>query len=106
MTLLFAAISRAQSGVTVYYVATAVDPNGIESSYSNEASCAYTQALHHCLLAWVASTSTVNGYNVYKSFTKGGPYTKVNSALITTLSYTDVYVFPSPPTGLSGTLQP
>jgi len=40
-------------------------------------------------LSWSASTSTVAGYNVYRGTVSGGPYTKINSSLITTLDYTD-----------------
>jgi hypothetical protein len=41
-------------------------------------------------LSWTASTSSVAGYNVYRSSVSGGPYTLVlNSSLITGLSYTD-----------------
>jgi fibronectin type 3 domain-containing protein len=40
-------------------------------------------------LSWTASTSVVSGYNVYRSAVSGGPYTKVNSSLIVTTSYTD-----------------
>jgi hypothetical protein len=44
---------------------------------------------HTVLLTWNASTSLVKGYNVYRSTTDGGPYSKINSTLITLLSYTD-----------------
>jgi hypothetical protein len=40
-------------------------------------------------LTWVASTSSVSGYNVYRGTISGGPYTKINSSLITGLTYTD-----------------
>jgi hypothetical protein len=41
-------------------------------------------------LTWRASTSSnVTGYHVYRATTSGGPYTKVNSAPVTGLSYTD-----------------
>ncbi len=41
-------------------------------------------------LSWVASTSSVAGYNVYRSGVSGGPYTLLlNSSLVTGLSYTD-----------------
>jgi fibronectin type 3 domain-containing protein len=40
-------------------------------------------------LTWNASTSTVSGYNVYRSTVSGSSYTKINSSLVTTLSYTD-----------------
>ena len=41
-------------------------------------------------LSWAASTSPgVIGYNAYRSMTSGGPYTKLNSSLISTTNYTD-----------------
>ena len=43
-------------------------------------------------LSWTASTSQVVGYNVYRSSTSGGPYTKLNSTLLTGTSYTDTAV--------------
>ncbi len=44
---------------------------------------------HSASLTWNASTSTVAGYNVYRSTVSGSGYTKINSSLITTLTYTD-----------------
>jgi hypothetical protein len=41
------------------------------------------------LLNWQASTSPVSGYNVYRSTANGGPYTRVNGTLVTSVSYTD-----------------
>jgi len=41
------------------------------------------------MLGWTASTSTVSGYNVYRGTVSGGPYTKINSALVTTTTNTD-----------------
>lgn len=43
-------------------------------------------------LSWQPSASVVSGYNVYRGTTDGGPYTKINSSLITSLSYTDTAV--------------
>jgi len=44
-------------------------------------------------LSWTASTSPgVTGYNVYRGATSGGPYTKLNSALIAQTSYIDTTV--------------
>ncbi|MGH9743473.1 MAG: beta strand repeat-containing protein [Candidatus Acidiferrum sp.] len=50
---------------------------------------ATAQVAHSVLLTWSASTSTVTGYNIYRSTVNGGPYTVVNSGLISGLSYTD-----------------
>ena len=44
---------------------------------------------HSATLNWAASTSTVAGYNNYRSTASGGPYTKVNSNLITTTQFAD-----------------
>ena len=45
---------------------------------------------HSVSLNWTASTSVnVVGYNVYRGAVSGGPYTKVNSALVAGTSYTD-----------------
>jgi Abnormal spindle-like microcephaly-assoc'd, ASPM-SPD-2-Hydin len=40
-------------------------------------------------LRWTPSTSAVAGYNVYRSEISGGPYTKLDSSLVTADSYTD-----------------
>jgi len=44
---------------------------------------------HSVTLSWTASTSTVTGYNVYRSTTSGSGYVKLNSALVIGLTYTD-----------------
>lgn len=42
-------------------------------------------------LAWTASTSTgVNGYNVYRATSASGPFTLLNTALVTVTSYSDL----------------
>jgi len=44
---------------------------------------------HSVDLSWNASSSQVAGYNVYRGVQSGGPYTKLNSALIGGVSFTD-----------------
>jgi hypothetical protein len=44
---------------------------------------------HGVELSWNPSTSTVIGYNVYRAFTPGGQYSRINSAIGTTTNYTD-----------------
>jgi hypothetical protein len=44
---------------------------------------------HSVALTWAASTSSVSGYNVYRATVSGGAYTKINSSLVSQLSYTD-----------------
>jgi hypothetical protein len=50
---------------------------------------ATAQVAHSATLSWIASTSTVAGYNIYRSSVSGGPYTKMNSMLYHLLTYTD-----------------
>ncbi len=44
---------------------------------------------HQVSLSWAASTSTVSGYNVYRSTTSGSGYVKLNSSLNVSTAYTD-----------------
>ena len=44
---------------------------------------------HTILLNWTASTSTVMGYNVYRSTSDGSGYVKVNTSLVPATTYTD-----------------
>ena len=44
---------------------------------------------HSAALTWSASTSAVAGYNVYRSTVSGGSYTRINSSLVASASYTD-----------------
>lgn len=44
---------------------------------------------HTVTLSWKASTSTVSGYNVYRSLTSGGPYSQINSSLVPSTTFTD-----------------
>jgi Abnormal spindle-like microcephaly-assoc'd, ASPM-SPD-2-Hydin/Protein of unknown function (DUF1573) len=47
------------------------------------------QVQHSVQLGWTGSTSTVSGYNVYRSTTSGGGYVQVNGSLVTPDSYVD-----------------
>jgi hypothetical protein len=48
-----------------------------------------TAVQHSVALGWNASTSTVTGYNVYSSTVSGSGYAKINSSLVTALTYAD-----------------
>ena len=56
--------------------------------------CVVANTTHSVSLSWTASASTVTGYNVYRGTTSGGPYTQLNSSLVTATSYTDSSVLP------------
>ncbi|MGC1904043.1 MAG: carboxypeptidase regulatory-like domain-containing protein [Candidatus Acidiferrum sp.] len=44
---------------------------------------------HTVVLNWNASTSTVSGYNIYRSTASGTGFTKLNSTLVNALNYSD-----------------
>lgn len=44
---------------------------------------------HQVNLNWTASVDAVDGYNVLRGTVAGGPYTKVNSTIITGTTFTD-----------------
>lgn len=46
-------------------------------------------ATHSVSLSWTASSSTYSGFNIYRGSVSGGPYTKIDSPLIPSSSYTD-----------------
>jgi hypothetical protein len=45
--------------------------------------------LHTATLSWVASTTPNVSYNIYRSSTAGGPYTKIGSVPVGVVSYID-----------------
>ncbi|HEY3311515.1 MAG TPA: LamG-like jellyroll fold domain-containing protein [Anaerolineales bacterium] len=93
------------NGITYYYAVTAVDTSANESVASTEADAtpvgditppaaptglAATAGNRLVNLTWTANGEPdLAGYNLYRSATSGGPYTKVNSPLITGTSYSD-----------------
>jgi hypothetical protein len=50
------------------------------------------QKAHAVALSWNASTSTVSGYNVYRSIVSGFQYARLNSSLVGGLAYNDMTV--------------
>jgi hypothetical protein len=44
---------------------------------------------HEAILTWTASIDTVDGYNIYRSDSGGGPYTLVNTRLCESLVFSD-----------------
>jgi Abnormal spindle-like microcephaly-assoc'd, ASPM-SPD-2-Hydin/Protein of unknown function (DUF1573) len=46
-------------------------------------------ATHSVTLGWTPSTSTVSGYNVYRSTVSGTGYTKISGGLVGSTAYTD-----------------
>jgi hypothetical protein len=81
------AVAPASAAGTVSIVVTNPDSETgtLESAFS---------FFHTVTLSWTASTSDVKGYNIYRSTTPGGPYTRLNVTLITGNTFTDNNVQP------------
>jgi len=84
------------------YRVTALDFVGNESGPSNEVTVAVAVALPlkpdlsvsttpqgEVTAAWIYTVSPASGFNLYRSLTSGGLYTRVNSGLISGTSYLD-----------------
>jgi hypothetical protein len=78
------------AGYTFSPVSQSVTVNGASVSGVNFTASA--QVAHTVALSWTASTSTVSGYNVYRTTISGTQYTLVNSSLVSALAYTDTTV--------------
>jgi hypothetical protein len=83
-------VTPAHSGFSFSPTLQTVTLNGANATSINFA--ASQQAPHSVALSWHASSSAISGYNVYRATTNGGPYSKINSGLITVASYTDTSV--------------
>ena len=73
---------------------TPVNQN-VALSGANQTGINFTAApgtAHSVVLSWTASTSSVSGYNLYRSTVDGSGYTKLNSSLVASLSYSDTAV--------------
>jgi len=44
---------------------------------------------HKVTLTWTPSSTSFSGFNVYRSTVSGGPYSKLNSSIVPTATYTD-----------------
>jgi centrosomal CEP192-like protein/ASPM-SPD-2-Hydin domain-containing protein/HYDIN/CFA65/VesB family protein/transmembrane protein TMEM131 len=77
----------ASGGVSIVSNAT-----GSASSVSLSGSGVAPKVQHTVGLNWGASTSSVAGYNVYRSTVNGSSYAKVNSALVAGSSFSDASV--------------
>ena len=87
---------------TYFYALTAVDTDNNESVFSeiikaiptvrpdSPTGVSVRNDLHAIKLLWETPGATnISGYNIYRSQTSGGPYTLLNSALVTETSYVD-----------------
>jgi Abnormal spindle-like microcephaly-assoc'd, ASPM-SPD-2-Hydin len=62
------------------------------STISLSGSSTVQAVAHSATLSWTPTTSTVAGYNVYRSAVSGGPFTKLDSSVVAIDGYTDTSV--------------
>jgi hypothetical protein len=63
--------------------------NGANVTGVNFTGTAASQQAHTVTLNWTASTSTVQGYNVFRSTAPNSGFVQLNASLITALTYSD-----------------
>jgi hypothetical protein len=83
-------VTPSNAGFTFSPVSQNVTVNGADVVGANFT--AATQVTHNVALTWIPSTSTVTGYNVYRTTVSGTGYAKINSSLVVPLLYTDATV--------------
>jgi fibronectin type 3 domain-containing protein len=81
------AVTPSQTGYAFTPTTQSVTVSGANVSSVNFTATA--QQAHSVALSWNPSTSTVSGYNIYRSSVSGGGYAKLNSLLVGTLAFTD-----------------
>jgi hypothetical protein len=79
-----------KSGLAFTPVSQSVALSGTNQTGVNFSAAA--GSAHSVVLTWTASTSTVSGYNVYRSTVSGSGFTKLNSSLVASLNYSDTAV--------------
>jgi HYDIN/CFA65/VesB-like, Ig-like domain/Abnormal spindle-like microcephaly-assoc'd, ASPM-SPD-2-Hydin len=84
ITLTFKPKSSGTASGSISLASNAANPSVVETLTGSG-----TAASHAVSLRWNPSTSAVVGYNVYRSSTSGGPYTKVNPILEASTNYVD-----------------
>ncbi len=83
--VIFTPQSSGTASASVAFNTNASQPSVVESLVG--AGSAAPQ--HSVNLSWTADSPAVAGYNVYRAAQTGGPYTKVNSALMANATYQD-----------------
>jgi len=83
-------VTPSNAGFTFSPVSQNVTVNGANVAGANFT--AAVQVTHSVTLTWIASASTVTGYNVYRTTVSGTGYAKINSSLVVPVIYTDATV--------------
>ena len=82
-------VTPSKSGVSFAPSSQNETLNGANIAGVNFTATVGSQQSHAVSLSWNASTSTVSGYNVYRSTTSGSGFTRVNGSLLSGLTFSD-----------------
>jgi fibronectin type 3 domain-containing protein len=85
-TVTFTPPAAGSSPGAISFVSNASDAS-LKQTFSGAGT--QTTGSHSVSLTWNPSTSTVEGYNLYRGTQSGGPYSRMNSALLSGTSYDD-----------------
>jgi fibronectin type 3 domain-containing protein len=85
-TVTFAPPAAGSSSGSISFASNASD-SSLQQSFAGDGT--QSSGAHSVALSWNPSTSTVIGYNVYRGTRSGGPYSKLNSSLLSGNAYTD-----------------
>lgn len=85
-TVTFAPQSAGSSPGSITFTSNASNAS-LQQSFTGTGTAVPPQ--HSVSLTWDPSTSTVAGYNLYRGTQSGGPYSKLNSALLASTTYND-----------------
>ena len=85
-TVTFTPPASGSSPGSISFVSNASDAS-LKQTFSGAGT--QTTGAHSVSLTWDPSTSTVAGYNVYRGTQSGGPYSRMNSSLLSGTSYDD-----------------
>jgi fibronectin type 3 domain-containing protein len=87
-TVTFAPPAAGASSGSISFLSNASD-SSLKQSFTGDGT---SSGPYSVALSWNPSTSTVSGYNVYRGTQSGGPYSRLNSAVLSGTSYTDASV--------------
>jgi hypothetical protein len=82
-------VTPSKSGFTFSPTAQTATVTSANLTGVNFTGTAASQQTHNVSLNWTASSSTVAGYNVYRSTVSGSGYVKINTSLINALTFSD-----------------
>lgn len=85
-TVTFTPPATGSSPGSISFVSNASD-SSLKQSFSGSGT--QTTTPHSVSLTWNPSASTVAGYNLYRGTQSGGPYSRMNSSLLSGTSYDD-----------------